>query len=164
MVSIEDFLPIVPQENILYGFFLPLLLIFAILYGALLVVKLFNKRINFVLALIFTLLTTATPAFAWFSSVLPTYGAVLAVGAFAAIFIIGTIRWSWSKGRETYMTAKYAGGPRLDRIEKLHKALEKLNKEHEKALDQGRMDKAREILKQMKDIRDDIEIETKRRT
>jgi hypothetical protein len=135
-------------NELLYSLFLPFILIFALLFGALEVVHVFNKRINLVLALVFTLFATQTPVFSWFATILPLYGAVAVLGVFAVLFVFGIIKWGYSRGREIYWEV----GGTESRIKHLSERMEKLWKEYEKARDQGKEEKMRVLWKEIEEI------------
>lgn len=139
--------------ELFYTLFLPFILILAILFGALELLHVFNKKINLVLALVFTLLTTQTPVFVWFATILPLYGAVAAVGVFIVLFFVLTLRWGFSRGKDIYQEM----GGTESRIKQLTERMGKLWKEYEKAREQGKEGKARALWEEIKKIKDELE-------
>lgn len=136
-------------QEIIYSLLLPFFLMFALLFGALEMVRLFNRRINIILSLVLTILATQSPLFPFFSQVISVYGIVAVISVFMAVFLIGSLRWGIA-------TMERISGE-TGKLKKLYKLREKLWKEYEKALDRGDDATAKKILADVKSI--DAEIE-----
>lgn len=149
MPGLEDLLA--PNAlGLVYTAFLPFIFIFALLFGALELVHLFGKKINLILALIFTFSTMATPVFGWFATILPLYGATAVFGVFIALFIVGTLIFGWRKGKDIYIE----GGGKLSKIEHLRKKMGELQ---EKMQREGNEGKKRQLYEQIKKLEKEIE-------
>ncbi len=122
MVLFEE-LTSLSLNELLYTVFLPFIVVFAIFFGALSAVRIFNKKINLVLSFALTLAGAYGGLFTWFAVYLLPLGAYMGVIAFAAVFFIGIIIWSVGRGKDIY----YEAAP--------EKALEKVNKDIEKLYD-----------------------------
>jgi hypothetical protein len=151
---LKSFIPSLPVEQygLLYSFFFPFLLIFAVLFAALEVVNIFSRKINLVLALVFTFLTFPTGTFVWFATILPTYGAIVAVGTFAALFFFGVIRWGLSRGKDIYMEHR----PAEDRLWGLRKKHDKLFKKFMEARERGDDRLAAKLREDLKELESEI--------
>jgi len=151
---LANFLPNLPidQYGLLYSLILPFLLIFAVLFGALEILHIFSRKVDIVLALVFTFLTLPTGAFAWFASILPTYGAMAAVGTFAALFFVGVIRWGFSRGKDIYKEH----APPEDKIKDLRKKYDKIMKKYLEAKEQGKDRLAKELREDLEEIESEI--------
>jgi predicted PurR-regulated permease PerM len=114
--------------SFLYNFFIPFLLSFTLTYAALQVFKLFDKRINLVIALSLTLIFSASPFFKLFTTYLPYFSAIFIFGLFVIVFMYGSFR-------KSEVTLKEVGKFEYKRKkEELVKQLEGLNKKFEEAL------------------------------
>jgi hypothetical protein len=103
-ILISDILP-PPYSEYLITYFVPFIILFAIFWGALTMMKVFSKKINTLLAMIFPLVFMfgAPETFLWFSNYLITLGSFLAIGAFVAVFVFGVIAWALQRGRDIYI-------------------------------------------------------------
>jgi hypothetical protein len=157
-MALEDFLtnfiPNLPieQYGIFYSLVLPFLIIFAVLFGALEFLHIFGRKVDLMLALVFTFLTLPTGAFTWFASILPTYGAIAAVGTFVALFIFGSLRFGFSRGKDIYKEH----APPADKLSDLYKKREKIFKKYEKAKEQGKDRTAMELAQDLEKIEREI--------
>jgi hypothetical protein len=146
-----DFLGVdLTSGDLLYTVFLPFILIFTLLFGALEVLYVFNKKINLVLALVFTLFSTQTPAFAWFATVLPLYGATAAVGVFATLFVVLTGVFFYKRMRDTW----FRFGPPEDRLRKINEKIEKLNEQFRRTGNETKRRALDQTLKELEKERD----------
>jgi len=104
-------------DQILFSLLLPFLVLFAIFWGLLSVMRIFGNKVNIILALAFSLVIIPTPAFVWFATYLVQLGTTVALAAFILLFIFGTIRWALFRGHDIY---KETGGydRQLKNIEK----------------------------------------------
>lgn len=154
----EDFFPTLPidQQSPFVSFVFPFLLIFALFFGTLSLVRVFNKRISALLALIFTLVTTQTPAFSWFASILPAYGAIAATSIFVIIFVFGFIRWGLYRGRDIY--EEHGGSSH--RLDRLTKEREKVWKKYKEARDRKDEAAARALFKRLEELDEEVQYES----
>jgi len=120
-MEIAEFLGISVNE-LLFNYLLPFLIVFAILWGVLEILGVFNRKINTVLAFGITIAAAYGGAFTFLSQYLIKAGALVALSAFAIVFIIGSIRWAFGRTREYY----YETGGRGKKLEKLYKEREKI--------------------------------------
>lgn len=120
-----------PYDMYLITYFIPFILLFAIFWGLLSGMKIFGRRINTFLALIFPVvfILGAPETFLWFSNYLISLGSFLAVGAFVTLFIFGTIRWAFGRGRDIYRET----GDYEKLIKKKSEELEKCRQKAEQA-------------------------------
>lgn len=81
---------------------LPFLLIFAIVWGALSMTKLFNPRINMVIALVLTIITSMTDAWGIIATQLALFSGVFTYVIFFGLFIVLVIMWAIGKGKSGY--------------------------------------------------------------
>ena len=149
MPLLEDLLASGAPE-LIYNFFLPFIFIFALLFGALEVIHIFGKKINLILALIFTFSTMATPVFGWFATILLVYGAVAVFGVFIGLFVVGSLLFGLRKGKDIYLES----GGKQRRIEHLRKKRGEL---WEKMQREGREGRRRQLYEQIKNLDKEIE-------
>jgi len=149
MPLLEDLLSTNALE-IIYTVFLPFIFIFALLFGALVLVHLFSKKINLILALILTFSTMATPVFGWFATILPVYGATAVFGVFIALFVVGTLVFGWKKGKDIYIES----GGKQSKIEHLRKKRGELWQKMQREGNEGRK---RQLYEQIKNLDKEIE-------
>ena len=110
--------------SFLYDFFLPFLLSFTLAYATLQIFKLFDKRINLVIALSLTLIFSASPFFKIFTTYLPYFSAIFIFLLFVAVFLYGSFR-------KSEVVLKEVGKFEYKRmLEDLRKEKEKLEKEY----------------------------------
>lgn len=96
-----DFANMTPYE-LGRNVFLPFLLVFAIFYGILSMLGIFNKKTNAIISIIMSILLATTPAFTALSLYITQLGATTAVVIFGAVFILGTAVWAINRGRDIY--------------------------------------------------------------
>lgn len=135
-MALTDLLTIAP-EQLLYGLLLPFLLIFAITFGVLSSLRVFNKKINIVVSLILTLLVTSSPQFGLFATYIAQLGAQVVLVMFGLLFGFGVIVWAIGRGRDIYhdsMVPSRREGKILERMEKIDKKLARTRGEKRKAL------------------------------
>jgi hypothetical protein len=149
MTLLEDLLTSGAPE-LIYNFFLPFIFIFALLFGALEVIHIFGKKINLILALIFTFSTMVTPVFGWFATILPVYGAIAVFGVFITLFVVGTLIYGWRRGEDIYLE----GGGKFKKVEHLRKKRGEL---WEKMQREGREGRRRQLYEQIKNLDKEIE-------
>lgn len=128
-MTILDLLAGEPSQ-LLHTVFLPFLVIFAIFWGVLSVMKIFGRKINIVLSLALTIIIASTDAFALISTYLAQYTAYTAIAAFTIVFIFGTVMWALRSGREIY----YKQVPTRE-LQNIRKKIAKLRDKYHKAPD-----------------------------
>jgi len=101
MPSISDFMALTP-EQLVYTALVPALIIFAIFWGILESMKLFGRKVNFVLALSMTIATAFSPVFSWISYYVINLASLVGVGTFGIVLIVGIIIWGLKRGLDMY--------------------------------------------------------------
>ena len=129
-ILISDILP-PPYNEYLFTYFVPFIILFAIFWGLLTMMKIFNKKINIFLAMIFPLVFMfgAPETFLWFSSYIINLGSFLAVGAFIAVFVFGVIAWAIQRGRYIYQDVAGLDKQIVDKRKKLQELAQKISSE-----------------------------------
>lgn len=89
-MSIFYFFTLPPQEFI-FKFWVPFLISFTLFFAILEGVKIFNKKINFIISLSATLLFANSPFFITFSEYFTAYAAFFVFAAFIALFGVGVM-------------------------------------------------------------------------
>jgi hypothetical protein len=143
--------PSILSEGLLYTFFLPFLIVFVIVWGILTGLRVFNRRINLVLAFALTIAAWYGGAFKWLSTYVINLGATVAIAAFVILFIVGAAMWAFGRGKEIYYETAAPG-----------KKLEKLYKEREKILEKMRNANEKErraLYHKLRDIEYQIDME-----
>lgn len=127
-ILISDILP-PPYNEYLFTYFVPFIILFAIFWGILTMMKIFNKKINMFLAIIFPLVFMfgAPETFLWFSTYLINLGSFLAVGAFIAVFVFGVIAWALQRGRDIYRDVADLDSRILKKREEMRKVIDKIS-------------------------------------
>ena len=127
-------------SGFLYEFFIPFLLSFTLMYAALQLFKLFDKRINLVIALSLTILFSVSPLFKLFATYLPYFSAVFILGLFVIVFMYGSFR-------KSEVVLKEVGKFEYKRmIEDLRKEKEKLEKEYMEKLQKAASREEQELI------------------
>jgi len=121
MPTISDFFPTLPN-NFIYTLVLPFIILFAIFWGLLSSLRLFNSKINTVLAAALTLTLFFTGGFDVFTNFLFQSTTTLAAVIFILVFIFGLINWAVGRSRDIY----YESGGYGRKIERLQKEIAKL--------------------------------------
>jgi len=141
-------------SQVFQGLLLPMFIVFAILWALLNSIRVFNRKINTVLAIALAIMVAATPQFTLFTTYLAQMGAQVAVGAFAVLFIFGTLSWMLGSGRDIYYE-RLAPSKRMEHfIKKKREYLEKARD----AADAGRDQEAKEWQKRARDMDDEIQM------
>ena len=110
-----------------------------------------------VLSLALALLASASPQFTMFASYIAQMGATTSIIAFALVFGLGVLMWTFGSSRDIY----YEFVAPSKKIEKLMKEERKLLKRAKDAKRAGNSRKAADLMKRAHKIRDDIELERK---
>ena len=145
----DELLQAAESGSLFQEFFLPFIFTFAIFWGVLSIIKIFSRKVNLILALIFTIAAGYGGIFTLLSTYLMALGASIVVIAFAAIFIVGVIIWVVGGGRDVIYEAR----PERE-IESIDKKLAKLEEKYRRERDPA---KRRSIDEEM------VKLERKRR-
>jgi hypothetical protein len=94
-----------PIDQVFHNLFLPFILAFAILWGALLMMPIFNKKIKLVLAVALSIFIFFTPEFDIFANFLTMLGSQLAIVLFFIVFGFGLLAWTFKNGKNIYHDA-----------------------------------------------------------
>jgi len=148
-----------PLEELVRAFLLPFLILFAVMWGILSAVGIFNRKINIVLSFGLSLLATFTPQFGLFATYLSQFGGQFAIAAFFIVFVIGVAMWGFGRGRDIYR--EQTGGSTKE-LEKLQKQREKYLKKARDAEDSGDKAKARAYMKMVYEMDEKIELKRSR--
>ncbi len=123
-MALTDLLTL-PPEQLGTQIFLPFILIFAILWGLLSMMPIFNRKINMILAIGITVLVANTQYFILFTQLTAQYIGFAAVAVFGVVLIFGILQWGLHRGRDIY---EDAGGRSYKKIERLDKEIAKLER------------------------------------
>lgn len=88
--------------DLLFTFVVPFIAVFTIIWAGLSLTRIFNNRINGVLALMLVLLLASTEFWVIISNYLIQIGSVVGLGAFIIVFVFGAIIWGLGRGRDIY--------------------------------------------------------------
>lgn len=117
-----------PVEVIFRGLILPLLIIFAIIWGILSSIRVFGRKVNIILSLSITVLIATTPQFSLLVAYITQMGGNVAIVAFGILLIFGTLAWAFRSGRDIYDEAGGYSRRLMKLDEKESKLMEKYNK------------------------------------
>jgi hypothetical protein len=151
MSNFQDLL-LLPPEQLFRSFFLPFIITFALFWGLLTILKIFNRRINIVLALSMTAAAWYGGVFTWFTEVAFSMTSNVVIIIFALLFIVGAAIWAIGRGKDVY----YEQVP-FAKSKKITKELAKHYKEYKKAKergDEGRKRSELEIIRRLEMERD----------
>lgn len=143
-----------PVEQLFQGLLLPVLIIFAILWALLNSIAVFNRKINFVLAVALTIMAAMAPQFTIFTTYIAQLGAQIALVAFFAIFGVGAVAWALRGGRELYY--KHVNPSR--RIDHLYKKKRDYLDKAREAEARGEHGKAKDYRNRAREIDDSIQM------
>ena len=122
-----------PQNSVLFQYFIPFLLIMILFFGLLEVVRIFRKRTNTLVAMLFALI--AYPAYPWFSAILIPLGGYAAIVIFIIFFGVFTARYALSRGRDIWYETMTDANKLRKLEERLQKEYKRLNQAHERGQD-----------------------------
>jgi hypothetical protein len=126
-MAIFDFPTTFLTNTFVFQIFVPFIILFAILWGLLEAIKIFeSSKVKLVIALGFSLVASFTNP--WILAYIAALGAYMAVVLFGILFLFGVIRWGLSRGHDIYFeTSSYRR-----QIEKLAKEKAKLEEKLQK--------------------------------
>jgi len=147
-------------DQLLFSLLLPFLVLFAIFWGLLSTMRIFNSKVNIILALVFSAIILPTPAFVWFATFLVQLGTTLALGVFILIFIFGAIRWGLSRGRDIYIGTGGYDRQIKEKRKKMHEYLNKLESASpsDKVRYEGEINRLRAEIQTLEDLKKEHEI------
>jgi predicted PurR-regulated permease PerM len=137
-------------QQLISNFFLPFIFVFAILWGLLSLIPLFNRRINFVLALVIAILFANSPYFVTLTAFLSQIIGGTVVLIFFALFAVGALVYAISRGSAW----KQEFEPYENRLKKLNKQIAKLNEKLEEARSEEEKDQILETIEQLEKQRE----------
>lgn len=140
-------------QQLIWEFMLPFLIIFAILWGVLSMLRIFSRQVNLVLSIALTLMVSASPLFTVFANYVSQFGAFTAILAFLAVFVFGAVMWAIGSGKRAY----HATAGSAAKVKKLQKDLEKAEKELNEAIMSGDENRMNAAYKKKKIIEDELE-------
>lgn len=149
----------VSTNQLFQGILLPVLIVFAILWALLNSIRVFDRKINLVLALALTIMVAASPLFATLVNVVTTIGVEVALGAFFILFAFGSIMWMFGRGRGIY----YEMVSPMKKMEVLNKQYSKYMQKAREAEDRGDGDSYKDWLKRAKDTKDEMDMQAVKR-
>ncbi len=144
-----------PTDQLFTNFFLPFILIFAILWGLFSMISIFNRKINIILAIGITLLVANTEYFVLLSTTVFQYSGFAGVVVFGVVLIFGIIRWGFSRGEDIYDVS----GHSRRKFEKLAKDKAKHVKKLAQARDRGDTAAVQAESEIIKKIDDEMKVE-----
>jgi hypothetical protein len=118
MATLADLIGL-PVDQLFQGLLLPVLIVFAILWALLNSVRVFDRKINLVLALALTIMSAMTPQFTIFTTYVAQLGAQVAIVAFFLLFAFGSLMWAFGRGRDIYYDFGSAGGKRNHLVKRI---------------------------------------------
>lgn len=131
----------------LFNTWVPFLISFVLIYGVLEGIKIFNRRINFMISLLLSLAFLTSPAFKIFSEIFTSYAAFFVIATLVAVFIVGSLVHG---GRKIIQIEKRELEERLKAVnEKIRKKEEEL----ERARREGKEEQAAQISKELEDLK-----------
>lgn len=150
-MATTDLIEYLLAESLVQQFFLPFILTFAIFWGLLEVLRIFNRRINLVLAFGITIAAAYGGLFSFLSEVLLQLGAMAGIVAFTLVFIVGVVMWALGRGGDIISPGR-----------KARKLREKIEKLYEKASRTNNSAKRSAYIKEARRLEDEYQIEMAR--
>lgn len=144
----------IPSVQLFPEVLLPFLIIFAITWGIISVLRVFNRRINLILSLALSVLVIFTPHFTLFANYIAQLGAQVALVAFGILFSFGVLMWMFGRGRDIF--EEQIGTSK--KVERLMKKRREYLKKAREADDRGDKRKAKDYLKKAKEIEDEMKL------
>ena len=145
MVNVLGYLTTNDPNVLLTTVMLPFLLIFVILWGALNTFKLFDRKVNIVIALVITIFAAFTDAWGLIATQLAAFTGVFVYVMFFAVFIIGTVIWAISRTRSIH-EMHWSAGHDYRSVKMIDKERGKLAKKYRELKEAGRDQEANAIL------------------
>ncbi len=109
-----------PLNDLIYQFYLPFILVLVLIYASLRTTRIFSSTVTWVITFVATILVADSPWFPIIGQYIAYFGATVVIGAFAILFILGTLLLGMRRQDE------WTGYSR--KIESLEKQREKLEK------------------------------------
>jgi len=117
MVTILDLIPNISTQELIFQIFLPFILIFAILWGIISALRLFDSRVNLIISFVITILLASTEAFVTLTIFYTQLGASFVFLLFIGLFVVGGTMWAFNRGRDIHHETS-SPTRALDRINK----------------------------------------------
>lgn len=148
-----------PVDQLFQGLLLPVLIVFAILWALLNSIRVFDRKINTILAAALTIMAAMTPQFSLFTTYVAQLGTQVAIGAFALVFVVGAVAWALGRGKDIY----YDHLSPSKRLEALVKKRGDYMEKMDKASDEGKDDEAAEWSRRIKEVDNLIQVLSRKR-
>jgi len=117
MATILDLIPNLSTQELIFQIFLPFVLIFAILWGIISALRLFDNRVNLIISLVITILLASTEAFVTLTVFYTQLGASFVFLLFIGLFFVGGTMWALNRGKDIHHETS-SPTKALDRINK----------------------------------------------
>src|SRR4030042_442703 len=101
-MAILDLLYQLAPWEMINTFLIPIILVFVIIWGILTALRIFNKKVNMVIALAIVLFLSSTNLFPLVSQWMIQLGSMTAIAAFLLVFVGGTVVWVVNRGKDIY--------------------------------------------------------------
>ena len=134
----------IPLQDFIFNTWIPFLISFALLYGVLEGVKIFDRRISLLIAFLATLAFSASPFFEIFSQFFIKYSAFFILSIFLVLFVGGGLIFGKRKISSIYEETK--------ELKEIEKEIDNCKKELEKAEEEGDTKKVEELKKKLKEL------------
>jgi len=141
MVTVLDLIPSLTLQELIFQIFLPFIFIFAILWGVLTTLKIFEKKINLVISLVITLFLASTETFVLLTTYYSQISGAFVTFVFIGLFVVGTIIWAVRRGEHVY----YGTSNPSHGIDRLNKKIGQLNKKYNQKRHSGNEEEADQI-------------------
>lgn len=155
---LEQYLPVSIYE-LFPTIVLPFLLIFIIFFAVLSLIRVFNKKTNVVLALVFTLFAGYGGLFNWITTWVAQSMAYVAISILVIVFVLGSLMWGFGKTKKIY----YETVSSEEKLRKLLERKEKLMDEIIKAREKGDEKKEKARIEELKKIELEIELASRKK-
>lgn len=157
-MALTDVLQLAPVD-LLYNFILPFLLVFAIFWGTISTLRIFDNKIRLVISIVVTLFVASTPYFASLATIVAQFGGYTAVIAFGIMLVVGIGMHSYGKTADIYSENM----PKWKKLKVIREQKARLRKELQEAKDRGEKEKIHSIYEQLKRLEEeeDVTLHTK---
>jgi len=129
MPLFDELFASLPMQEIIYNYFLPFIIMFAVFYGVMSLLGIFSNKIKIILSAAFGVIIFQTPIYPILVIYITNLGGVLAVGAFILIFVVGIMIASFKRGADVY----YEHGGHERKLRNLAKKIDEYKRKHEGA-------------------------------
>jgi hypothetical protein len=150
-MAILDFLQSLSIESMFREFFLPFLLTFVIFWGILSALRIFNRKINLILAFGITIAAAYGGLFTWLNQFILVFSGYVGIAAFGVLLVLGIVVWAYRRGEDIVSPSS-----------KPAKIREKIEKLYEKASDTNDNHKRRAYMEEAKKLEMEYEVARRR--